>query len=175
VQWLEYLRDHSCVSTACDPAGVPTLRQSFFIGVASSVTASVVLSGLSSVLHARFGWQLSLGILGSAIIVGLGVFAVLAWRRQSQLQRHLERLEQASWPGWMRDIAVAARNSSIAVSRDGDFVVFENSSRERHLLVAEPRGDGLGQVLERDRALRVLASWGMAVRSNSRGQPMLAA
>jgi hypothetical protein len=148
------------------------LRQNFLVGVASSLTAGVLLAAGSALTHARLTWQLAAGIAGLAVIIGLAVFGVLTWRRQAQLEKHLARLEQAAWPGWMRDIAFAAQQSNITVLRDGDFVVFENCDGERHMLSADPPGGGLGQVLERDRALEQLAGWGMAVRRNSRGQPM---
>jgi hypothetical protein len=149
-----------------------SIRQGFVLSVAASVAAAILTSIGSALLHARVRWQLVLAIVALALISGLAVFAVLAWRRQGRLQRHLDRLERAAWPGWMRDIAVAATMAGISVFREGDYVMFENLASERHLLRADPPGEGLGQALERVRALEALAAWGVPVKRNARGEPI---
>ena len=138
--------------------------------MASSLTATMVAAVVSAAAHARIDLSLGGAILGVALVSGLAVFAVLSWRRQAQLERELERLERASWPGWMQDIGAAALGAGVKVFCEGQFVVFQRSSGERHLLIAEPAGTGMGRTLERQKALSVLSNWGVRVHTGTRGQ-----
>jgi hypothetical protein len=148
------------------------LQRTFLISVGAGLTTTGITSGTSALLDVSFGWQLVLGIIAVALIVGLTVFGVLGWRRQQRLQRDLNRLERASWPGWMRDIAAAASVAGINVYREDDYVIFESSGGDRHLLCVDQQVRGLGKVLERERALKALDAWGVPIWHNGRGQPV---
>jgi hypothetical protein len=145
-------------------------RQTFLISVASSLTATVVVSIASALAHARLDLSLGAAVVAVALICGMGVFGVLAWREQSRLRRELARIERAAWPAWMHDIAYAALSAGLRVFSEGQFVVFQRPTGDRHLLLAQPPGLGLGQTLERHKALEVLGQWGVPVRTGTRGQ-----
>jgi hypothetical protein len=70
----------------------------------------------------------------------------------------------------MHDIADAALSAGLRVTSDGQFVMFEGPAGERHLLLAQPPGRGMGQTLERQKALEVLRQWGVPVHTGTRGQ-----
>jgi hypothetical protein len=165
----------SAIRSVCvrwDPCWVPTKRQTFLLSVASTLTATLVTSLASLLLDAPLDLARWLAIGAVSLITGLAVFAGLAWHRQGRLEGDLLRLERAAWPGWMRDIGLAAADSGLTVFRDGEHVIFVGPAGDRYLLAANPAGERLGQVLERDRALEQLAEWGVPVRRNTRGQPM---
>lgn len=134
-------------------------RNPWVVGVVSSLTATAFASVVSAVLRARFSASLVLGVIAVATIVGLTAFSALLVRQKRQIDRELDRLEVASWPDWMREIGLAARQAGIKVLRESGYVIFEKADGERHLLAAEPAGDGVGRVLARERALGVLADW----------------
>jgi hypothetical protein len=113
------------------------------------------------------------GIAAVAVIAGLAMLSALLLRQKKQIDRDLERLEVASWPYWMREIGLAARQAGFKVFRESGSVIFENARGERHLLAADPPGRELGQVLARQRALEVLEGWGMRVSRNRRAQRIL--
>jgi len=145
-------------------------RNPYFVGVVSSLLATLVTSAASAVLRARVTAVLVLGIVALALIAGLATFSALLLRQKKQIDRDLERLEVVSWPDWMRAIGLAAREAGIRVFREGGSIIFENAAGERYLLAADPAGREMGQVLARQRALEVLESWGMEIDRNSRGQ-----
>lgn len=145
-------------------------RNPWVVGMASSLLATAIVSAASGVRHARFSAGLVLSIIAVAVIVGLATFSSLLLRQKKQIDRELDRLEVATWPDWMREIGLAARQAGIKVFRESGSVIFQNTDGEQHLLAAEPPGGGLGQVLARERALEVLEDWGMQVSRNRRGQ-----
>ena len=136
----------------------------------SSLVATAVTSVASAVFHARFSNGFVLGIFAVAVIVGLAMFSALLLRQKEQIDRELDRLEVASWPDWMREIGLAARQTGFKVFRVSGSVVFENAAGEQHLLATEPSGGEVGQVLAREQALAALEGWGLRVSHNRRGQ-----
>jgi hypothetical protein len=161
--------DAECVGSACDSSSMWN-RNPYVIGVVSSLLATLVTSVASAGVHARFSTQLVLGVAAVAVIAGLAMFSAQLLRQKKQIDRDLDRLEVASWPDWMREIGLAARQAGIKVLRESGSVIFENADGEQHLLAAEPAGGGLGQVLAREGALEVLEGWGLPVSHNRRGQ-----
>jgi hypothetical protein len=149
-------------------------RNPWVVGVVSSLVATVVASATSAVLHTRFSADLVLGVITVSVIAGLAVFSALLVRQKNQIGRELDRLEVASWPDWMREIGLAARQAGIKVFRVGGSIIFEKADGEQHLLAAEPAGEGVGRVLARECALEVLQGWGLQVSQNRRASASLA-
>jgi hypothetical protein len=144
--------------------------QTFFLSVGAGLTATVLAALASAFVRARFDTTLVGGLVAVALICGLAVFSGLIWRRDAQLESDIARLERASWPTWMIDIADAALAAGIGVSRAGAFVLFENPRGGQHLLQVDPAPAGLGRILERQRSLERLAEWGVPVSTGARGQ-----
>jgi hypothetical protein len=161
------------VGGACD-SSLMWSRNPWVVGVVSSLIATAVTSAASAIFHAHFSTGFVLGILAVAVIVGLATFSALLLRQKGEIDRELDRLEVALWPGWIREIGLAARQTGFKVFGVSGSVVFENAAGEQHLLAAKPSGGEVGQVLAREQALAVLEVWGLRVSHNRRGQRIVA-
>lgn len=157
------------VPRLCDALRMRRLNGPFAMGVLSSLVASFLLSAGSWVGKIRLDWRLVAGIVALAAIVGLSAALAVLWSRERLLRSDLERLDYASWPAWMRDVGQAALASRVRVYREAGSIVFEHPDGTRHLLNADPPGEGLGRVLERDRILKTLEAWGVPMVRTRRG------
>jgi schlafen family protein len=85
-----------------------------------------------------------------------------------EIRADIDRLEAATWEGWLRDIVPAAVAGGFDVEREGEWVVFRKGDGRPLKIQATSVGPP-ADMLQRQRLLEQLGEMGLPVRTNPKG------